>query len=166
MNGWFNTQSGLLQNKAIQDLAAINDASMFDYTIAGYIVSIGQPARGTELIKKAIEMGLQKKKEHDQFLYKVLRKIDGKLFGEKLDVSLSAEQREHDLASTYTSLGQVLFARKKVRRLGKHMRRQYSFLMTQVYPSKSSATKSPSSINFGLRPRQMQILTAIQPWRI
>jgi tetratricopeptide (TPR) repeat protein len=113
MNGWFNTQSGLLQNKAVQDLAALNDVSMFDYINAGNIVSIGQPARATELFQKAIDIGLQKKKERDQFLYKVIQKIDGKVFGEKLDVSLSAEQREHDLASTYTSLGQVLFARKK-----------------------------------------------------
>src|SRR5260221_3811679 len=44
--GWINAQSGLIVNKAIQDLAAINDASIFDYIMVGNtLVSVGQPAR-------------------------------------------------------------------------------------------------------------------------
>ena len=112
INGWFNTQSALLQNKAIQDLAALDGASMLDYVTAGNIVAAGQPARAATLFKRAIEMGLQKKRERYQFLYNVVDKIESGLFGEKLDVSPSEEQRLYILASTYTSLGQVLLVQK------------------------------------------------------
>jgi hypothetical protein len=113
MMGWFNMQTGLLMNKSIQELAAIDDPSMFDYTVVGNIVAPGQPSRATTLLKKAIEIGVQKRKEHNQFLYQVMEKIQSKLFGKELDVSLSEEQREHDLGSTYTSLGAVLLSQKR-----------------------------------------------------
>jgi len=113
MNGWFNTQTGLLQNKAIQDLAGLHDASMFDYIVVGNLLAVGQPARATKLIDKAIEIGLQKKKEHEQIFYRAIAQVQNKLFGEKIDVSISDEQRLHDLGSAYTSLGQALLAQRK-----------------------------------------------------
>jgi len=39
MMGWFNMQTGLLMNKSIQELAAMDDPSMFDYTVVGNIVA-------------------------------------------------------------------------------------------------------------------------------
>jgi tetratricopeptide (TPR) repeat protein len=125
MSGWFNTQTGLLQNKAVQQLAVIDDASMFDYIVVGYVVSALQPARATTLFKKAIEIGLQKKKEHNQVLYKAMQKIQSKVFGDKIDISLSEEQRVHDLASTYASLGQVLLAQRR----GKEAKEAYEAAM-------------------------------------
>jgi hypothetical protein len=45
MAGWFNAQSGLMANKAIQQLAAIEDASIFDYLMVGNaLVGVAQRA--------------------------------------------------------------------------------------------------------------------------
>jgi tetratricopeptide (TPR) repeat protein len=112
--GWFNAQQGLMGNKVVQDLASVHDASMLDYIMVGYnLVSLGQNSRAATLFERAIEIGHQRKKEHDQIVFKVIRTIETKLFGEKIDLSLSDEQRAHDLVSAYTSLGLSLLNQSK-----------------------------------------------------
>jgi tetratricopeptide (TPR) repeat protein len=114
MAGWFNAQSGLMGNKAIQELAAIDDATIFDYIMVGNtLVSVGQPARASTLFRKAIEIGQQKKRDSDQIASRIIKKVEAKFFGKKIDSSLSDEQRVHDLGSAYTSLGQSLYVEGK-----------------------------------------------------
>jgi hypothetical protein len=112
--GWFNAQSGLMANRVVQDLAAIDSASMFDYIMVGStLLKTAQFSRAETLFDRAIKIGLQKKTEHDQIHYKMLRFIQTKLSGEKLDLSLTEEQRTHDLGSAYVSLGESLIGQAK-----------------------------------------------------
>jgi tetratricopeptide (TPR) repeat protein len=86
---------------------------MFDYLMAGQFVVNTDPSKAATLMKRAIEIGLQKQQERNEFYFVIIAYITSKLFGEKIDISLSYEQRVHDLGSAYVTLGGALLLQKK-----------------------------------------------------
>lgn len=114
MTGWFYSQTGMLAQKAAQELTLSKKGSLIDYLVVGNaLLEAGQPTKAMDLFQRAVQIGQAKQAEDDSPVGRFAKLVERTFYGEDLDQAITDEQRPHHMASAHTAVGMSLIAQDK-----------------------------------------------------
>jgi hypothetical protein len=116
MTGWFYSQTGMLAQKAAQELTLSKNGSLIDYLVVGNaLLEAGQSSKATDLFQRAVQIGQAKQAEENTYLRRFVRLVERTLYGEDFDQIITDEQRPHHMASAHTAVGIGFIAQNKLK---------------------------------------------------
>ena len=135
MTGWFATQTGMLAQKAAQELALSKKGGLVDYMVVGNaLLEANQPKRAMELFQRAVQIGQANQVAENTLLRRLTKQVEYALYGEDLDQIITDEQRPHHMSSAYSAWGVSLIAQDKLDDAAKQFNNGKSAVENSSYP--------------------------------